>query len=230
METQKKLGVYEAILAVSDDISKDGIAKDKRNELQKFNFRGIDDVLNALSPLLAKHKLVILPKVLSRDVVERATKSGGVLFFVTVEVEFELVSVKDGSTHSVKTFGEAQDSGDKATNKALSAAYKYMAIQVFCIPVEGQDDADNDGDPEVKAKTPKEPEAPADPLDNLISEDKAVTLATMIKDAKLDLARLLKFYKVEKVEQLTERLYIHAVEQVEKASKKTAAPAEGGKK
>jgi len=208
------LGVYTAISAISEEISKIGIAKDKRNDVQKFNFRGIDDVLNAISPLLAKHKLVILPKVISRDVVERLAKSGGALFFVTVEVEFELVSAIDGSRHSVKTFGEAQDSGDKATNKALSAAYKYMAIQVFCIPVEGQDDADADPEPEV---------APIIPVD-MISEDSALTLATMISDAKLDAARLLKFYKVEKIADLTKAQSIHAFEQVEKASKKAIAP------
>ena len=210
----KGLGVYAAISAVSEEISKVGIAKDKRNDVQKFNFRGIDDVQNAISPLLAKHKLVILPRVISRDVIERLAKSGGALFFVTVEVEFDLVSAIDGSRHSVKTFGEAQDSGDKATNKALSAAYKYMAIQVFCIPVEGQDDADADPEPEVLPVVPVEK----------ISEDSALTLATMISDANLDAARLLKFYKVEKIIDLTLAQSKHAFEQVEKASKKVIAP------
>lgn len=35
------------------------------------------------------------------------------------------------------------DSGDKASNKAMSAAYKYAAIQTFCIPTEGDNDADS---------------------------------------------------------------------------------------
>lgn len=34
------------------------------------------------------------------------------------------------------------DSGDKATNKAMSAAYKYAAFQAFAIPTEGDNDAD----------------------------------------------------------------------------------------
>jgi len=246
METQKKLGVYQAILEVAAEISVGGIAKDKQAKRDNggvmYNFRGIDDIYNALSPILAKHKLVILPKVLSRDVIERASKSGSALFFVTVEVEYELVSATDGSSHSIKTYGEAQDSGDKATNKALSAAYKYMAIQVFCIPVEGQEDGDNDTETDLTPTAPnggKVP-APADPLDMIIPADKALTLETMIKDAKLDAGRLLKFYKVERLDQLTERLYLHAVEQVEKASKKATKPtplsaaaeaaANGGKK
>src|SRR3546814_8730156 len=40
------------------------------------------------------------------------------------------------------TFGEAKDMADKATNKAMSAAYKDAAFMTFAIPVEGEEDAD----------------------------------------------------------------------------------------
>jgi predicted outer membrane protein len=59
----------------------------------------------------------------------------------------------DGSSHTIKTYGEAMDSADKATNKAMSAAYKYAAIQSFCIPTEGDHDADKTTH-EVAAKVP----------------------------------------------------------------------------
>jgi hypothetical protein len=53
------------------------------------------------------------------------------------------VAAEDGSKHTVVTVGEAMDSGDKASNKAMSAAYKYAAFQTFCIPTEGDNDADS---------------------------------------------------------------------------------------
>lgn len=134
--------VYGCIVAVSRELAQEGIAKGRSNAQQGYKFRGIDDVFNALAPLLAKHRLVILPRVLSRSVTERTTQKGGVLFYVTVEAEFDFVSAADGSIHTVKTFGEAMDSADKATNKAMSAAYKYAAFQTFCIPTEGDNDAD----------------------------------------------------------------------------------------
>jgi hypothetical protein len=134
-------GVYRAIVGVSADLAKVGIPKDQRNQQQGYQFRGIDSVMNAMAPLLAKHGLVILPRMLSRSVVEHASKSGGVLFYVTVEMEFDFVCAADGSRHTVRMFGEAMDSADKATNKSASAAYKYAAFQTFCIPTEG-DDAD----------------------------------------------------------------------------------------
>ena len=134
--------VYAAISAVMADLARDGIAKDRKNQQQGYAFRGIDDVYNALSAVLARHKLTMLPRVLSRTATEGSTKSGGTLFYVVTEVEFDLVCAVDGSRHTIKVYGEAMDSADKATNKAMSAAYKYAAMQAFCIPTEGDNDAD----------------------------------------------------------------------------------------
>lgn len=135
--------VYEAISKVSEEIARDGISKTRKNAQQGYQFRGIDDVYNAIAPLLPKHGLVIIPKTISREVTERQAKNGTALFYVVVECEFTFVSTVDGSMHTAKTYGEAMDSGDKATNKAMSAAYKYMAMQVFCIPTEGDNDTEN---------------------------------------------------------------------------------------
>jgi hypothetical protein len=135
--------VYAAINAVQGELAQSGISKDRKNAQQGYSFRGIDDVYNALAPLLAKHGLCVLPRILTRQCEERVTQKGGTLFYVTVEAEFDFVSSEDGSSHVVRTFGEAMDSGDKATNKAMSAAYKYAAFQAFAIPTEGDNDADS---------------------------------------------------------------------------------------
>jgi hypothetical protein len=135
--------VYQAINAIQADLAKTGISKDRVNSQGSgYKFRGIDDVYNAISPLLAKHGLCILPRMLNRECTDRMSAKGGNLFYVVVEAEFDFVSAEDGSKHTVKTFGEAMDSGDKATNKAMSAAYKYAAFQAFAIPTEGDNDAD----------------------------------------------------------------------------------------
>jgi hypothetical protein len=151
--------VYKAINAVQADLCAEGITKNRRNQAQSYNFRGIDDVYNALSPLLAKHGLCILPRILVRTCDERTTKNGGSMFYVTVEAEFDFVAASDGSKHVVRTFGEAMDSADKATNKAMSAAYKYAAFQAFAIPTEGDNDADAHT-PQVTAKAASKAPAP----------------------------------------------------------------------
>ena len=135
--------VYGAICSVMAELRKEGIGKDRKNAQQGYNFRGIDDVYNALSGALVDAGLVILPSFSDRQVVERETKTGGALFNVTVQATFTLICADDGSKlNAGPFFGEAMDSADKATNKAMSAAYKYMAMEVFCIPTQGDNDAD----------------------------------------------------------------------------------------
>lgn len=136
--------VYKAINAVQKELASSGIEKSRRNQQGSgYNFRGIDDVYNAVTPLLVQHGLCIIPRVISQKTTDRTSSKGSALIYATVEVEFDFVSVVDGSTHLVRTFGEAMDSGDKATNKAMSAAYKYAAIMTFGIPTEGDNDTEN---------------------------------------------------------------------------------------
>jgi len=136
--------VYEKIAIVQRELATEGIAKNKTNQQGTgYKFRGIDDIYNAASLLMAGVGLCMMPRILSRTVTERASKSGGTMFVVVVEAEYDFVAVEDGSKHTIKTFGEAMDSGDKATNKAMSAAHKYAFIQAFSIPVEGDNDTEN---------------------------------------------------------------------------------------
>jgi tRNA A37 threonylcarbamoyladenosine dehydratase len=114
--------VYRAIAAVAGAMAKEGIAKDKRNSQQGYN---------ALAPVLSEFGLVILPRVLQRIETERESKSGGALFNVVVEVEFDFVAAEDGSSHVFKTFAQAMDSADKATNKAMLAAYEYALAYIL---------------------------------------------------------------------------------------------------
>lgn len=147
--TDTPQNVYAKIAAFQGELAKTGISKDGNNSAQGYKFRGIDQVYGALSPLLARHGLCVLPRIIEREMHERVTikewngqKKESVLFYVTVTAEFDFVSADDGSTHTVRTYGEAMDSGDKATNKAMSAAYKYAALMTFAIPTEGDNDAD----------------------------------------------------------------------------------------
>lgn len=148
--------VYGAIADVMAKLAKTGISKDSKNTQQGYHFRGIDGFYNALATPLSEARLLILPRVLTRSVTERETKSGGALFYVVLEVEFDFVAASDGSKHVVRVVGEAMDSGDKATNKAMSAAYKYACMEAFCIPTEGDNDADSQTH-EVKAALDHDP-------------------------------------------------------------------------
>lgn len=190
------MSVYKAINAVQAELAKTGILKSRRNtQGTGYNFRGIDDVYNAIAPLLAQHGLCILPRILARTCDERQTQKGGAIFYVTVEAEFDLVCAEDGSKHTVRTFGEAMDMSDKATNKAMSAAYKYAAFQTFAIPTEADNDADAHTH-ELKARAPKHSAVKNDPaVENAAPEERealndiAMEAMGMVKDGKPTSAR-----------------------------------------
>ena len=134
--------VYRAINAVAADLAEAGIPKTHSNEADGYEYRSIDDVLNRLAPLLARHRLCVLPRVLRRTASDRRGEQGTSLTMVELKVAFDFISADDASRHSVKVFAEALDGGDKATAKAMAAAYKIAMIQSLCIPVPGNDDTD----------------------------------------------------------------------------------------
>lgn len=134
--------VYKSIAQITGEIAAVGVGKNNKNQQQGFAYRGIDDIYDVLAPYLATHKLCILPRVVSRTVTEKTNAKGTTLFYVSVTVEYDFISGLDGSKVTTRMEGEAMDSGDKATGKACSYAYKNNAIQVFCIPIEPAWDPD----------------------------------------------------------------------------------------
>lgn len=143
--------IYGAIAAAMNDIG--AIQKSKRNQQQGFQYRGIDDVMNALYPILSKHGLFIAPEVLEHTREERTTKSGGNLIYSILKIRYTMYA-DDGSSVSATVIGEGMDSADKSSNKAMSVAMKYAMFQLFCIPTEDMVDPDADTPPESEPKKP----------------------------------------------------------------------------
>lgn len=140
MENEKK--IYQAIPAIMEEIGH--IGKDKKNQQQGFMFRGIDQVMNTMKPLLAKNRVFIVPEILETKREERLTKSGGTLIYTMHKVDYHFFA-DDGSQVCATVVGEGMDSADKSSNKAMAVAFKYACFQVFCIPTEEMAKDDPDG-------------------------------------------------------------------------------------
>ena len=130
--------IFMALTHVQSDLSKLGIGKEQTNKYDNYKFRGIDDVLNALAPILAKYGVLIIPSVVEREVKQVATQKGGTMNHAILTVDYTLYDA-DGDWITHRAQGEAMDRGDKAINKAMTSAYKYFVFQAFCIPLVGQD-------------------------------------------------------------------------------------------
>ncbi len=135
------MNIYESITKIMEEVP--SIGKNQRNKTQGFMYRGIDDVMNALQPLLAKNKVFIVPEILEQTREERTTSKGGNLIYSICKIKYKFYA-EDGSSVEAITIGEGMDSGDKATNKAMAIAMKYALFQVFCIPTDEMKDPDSE--------------------------------------------------------------------------------------
>lgn len=150
--------IYKAITEIMGEVGV--IGKDRTNKQQGFKYRGVEDVMNVLQPLLKKYGVFIVPEVVESTREERSTKSGGNLIYSVMKIRHHFYA-EDGSEVVSTTIGEGMDSADKASNKAMSIAFKYACFQVFCIPTEEMIDPDSETPPQSTSNpiqnTPKTP-------------------------------------------------------------------------
>ena len=125
--------ITKSICAIAAEVG--SIGKNKKNKDLGYQFRGIDDFMNALHPLFAKYGVFTIPEVMDSKREERVTAKGSALISTILTVKYHFMHM-DGSEVCAVVVGEGMDSGDKSANKALSVAFKYACIQVFCIPTE----------------------------------------------------------------------------------------------
>lgn len=206
------MNIFESIAAVMGEIG--AVGKNSKNQQQGFMFRGIDAVMNALSPALIKYKVFVVPEILEQTREERTNTKGTTLIYSICKIKYTFYA-EDGSNISAVVIGEGMDTGDKATNKAMSIAFKYACFQVFCIPTEEMVDPDTEVHEVVKKspkketkeapkEAPKEEEGP-DP-NQLINPIMLRSLQTRCKHDNVSENLIATLYKVKTLDQLTLRM------------------------
>ena len=149
MEERK---IIKALTNIINEIG--AIGKNKKSPGVTYAYRGIDDVMNELHPLLAKHGVVIVPEVVEQLRENRTTLKGNPIIYSIMKIKFHFIA-EDGSEVVATIIGEGMDTSDKASNKAMAIAFKYACFQVFCIPTEEMAKSDPDGymtEPTLPAK------------------------------------------------------------------------------
>lgn len=187
------MNIYESITKIMEEIP--AIGKDQTNKTQGFKYRGIDDVMNTLQPLLSKNKVFIVPQILEQTREERTTNKGGNLIYSICKIKY-IFYAEDGTYIEAVTVGEGMDSGDKATNKAMAIAMKYALFQVFCIPTEEMKDPDGE--------TPEG----SKPKNQPISAEDAKRLQEIMENKGLNVQALLqKNYNLNNTTELNSEQY-----------------------
>lgn len=149
--------LVEKLTQISNDAG--FVAKTGKNASQGFNFRGIDAVVNALAVGMRASRVVVYPTVLDYQYEQIAVGQNKALVgHVRLEVRYTFTDGVDSISAVVA--GEAMDSGDKATAKAMSVAFRTALLQVFFLPT---DEKDPDEDSFVRAPSARSqhPSTPA---------------------------------------------------------------------
>jgi hypothetical protein len=132
--------IFKLLSEVMKDVG--AVRKAERNTHQNFNFRGIDAVVNAASPALRAHGVIVFPQLISSEyelvqIGQNRTQMG----YARIIVKY-VFAAPDGSTVETTVPAESMDSGDKATAKAMSVAFRTALLQTLCLPTD-------DGDPDL---------------------------------------------------------------------------------
>jgi hypothetical protein len=153
MEDQKPTPMIHAAMAkCMAEIG--SVSKRQTNEGLGYAYRALADVYLACQPVMAANGVHFAPFRICDYKCEKFDRGNGKFsFHVTMMVEHRFYA-SDGSFVSVTTIGEAIDTSDKASNKAMSASAKYALVQGYCLP-EADPDADADhSHPEIDAFEP----------------------------------------------------------------------------
>jgi hypothetical protein len=125
--------IYCAISSVAQALFRLSVLEqsweDRGGRLRCFN-----DIDEALPPLLIRHRLCMLPRVLERAMDGYREANGEMVFSVWVHVAFDFVALADGSKHTVETFGEALGPDDQGTSRAMAEAFRHAVMLSFGIP------------------------------------------------------------------------------------------------
>lgn len=114
---------------------------DRRNDVGgKYDFRGVDRVVNAVGPALRRHGVLVLPtRILSVEYREARTSKGTAMQDCTVTVQWTVIGPAGDALPPLESAGQATDTQDKATSKAISVAQRVMFLASLQIPTQDPD-------------------------------------------------------------------------------------------
>jgi hypothetical protein len=194
----------------------------KRGHNPRFNYNYVTaaDIVGAVGDILAELGVVVVPRLESIAHEAMRPSGGGTEHVTHVVMSYSFVDVDTAEEITVKTAGEGLDSGDKAPYKAMTGALKYALLQSFLL-------ATGD-DPEEERNTPANPSSPIHEShsERLITAKQVRKLGQLIDDTGTELERVVAYYKLASLEEMTEGTYRRAVELLNrKRSKQVRAEA-----
>jgi ERF superfamily len=187
----------------------------KRGYNPRFNYNYVTaaDIAGAVGDILAELGVVVVPRL--ESISHEAARSQGrteAEHVARVVMSYSFVDVDTAEEITVKTAGEGLDSGDKAPYKAMTGALKYALLQSFLL-------ATGD-DPEEERFIPTNHSLPPTHSERTITADELRELRQLIDDTGTELERVLTYYKLASLDEMTEGTYRRAVDLLQRKRSK----------
>jgi hypothetical protein len=133
--------IYKAIAAIQASLG--NIPKNGKGPASQgaYAYVSNDDIIQAVRNGLIEHGVIVQANTLHHDASTREIAPNRFVAVTEVLVEFQYVSVKDGSSITVQVVGEGADNGDKGFRKAFTQAQKVANLLTFNIAT-GEPDPD----------------------------------------------------------------------------------------
>ena len=186
----------------------------KRGHNERFNYSYVTaaDIAGSVGDILSELGVVVIP-CLENITYESATGRGETTRMARVVMAYTFSDVDSGEEIVAKVAGQGLDPGDKAPYKAMTGALKYALLQSFLLAT-GDDPEDERAD----SRTAFGSERP-------ITAEQTRELQGLIEETGTDLERVLAYYKISALSEMTEASYRRALELL---NRKLAKQSQGG--
>ena len=176
------------------------------NERKNYNYVTAADIAGAVGDILAELGVVVVPRLESISHEPSRTSRSEGEHVARVVMTYTFMDVDTAEEITVKVAGEGLDAGDKAPYKAMTGALKYALLQSFLLAT-GDDPEDERTNPANHCSTPHEHR-----LEPLVTAEEMRELRQLVEDTGTELERVLAYYKLSSLEQMTEGTYRRAIE------------------
>lgn len=179
----------------------------KRGLNERFNYSYVmaADLAGAVGDTLAELEVVVVPRLESISHESLSPNQGYPDRLTRVVMTYTFMDVNSAEELTVKVPGEGRDPGDKGPYKAMTGALKYALLQSFLIATGDDPEDERADDPPAVARN-------TNGAVSLISTEQIGQLHELIEQTGTDVARMLEYFKVSKIEEMTTVMHERAVQ------------------
>ena len=212
IEEIKAMNIFEKMLHIQSEIPT--VAKNLNVQTGKSSsYKAVSerDVKDAIKPLEEKYRVYSYPinkELLEQSFLERETVNGTRKeFYIRERVTYRFINIDNPAEFiEIDGYGDGIDSGDKACGKSDTYAIKYCILSAYKIST--GDDPDQNPSEEYKEKK-----------NSKITDAQLSVVNRLIMDDTERQAKMLKYYGVERLEDLDVRQASEAIKTLQKGAK-----------